>query len=107
MLAEQKIRETYHEIGLCWSYITEITSGKLAEISLEKAYSLNLDFCDLTEICKNCAIVLQGTNEIALVIDIIIRIMKLKNNSSSGQLYSRWLRECVMGFGAFHFVFTT
>lgn len=55
-----------------------MTSGKLVEISLAKAYSLNLDFCDLTEICKNCAIVLQGTNKIALVIDIIIRIMKLK-----------------------------
>lgn len=55
-----------------------MTSGKLAEISLTKAYSLNLDFCDLAEICKNCAIVLQGTNKIALVIDIIIRITKLK-----------------------------
>lgn len=55
-----------------------MTSGKLAEISLAKAYSLNLDFCDLTEICKKCAIVLQGRNKIALVIDSIVRIMKLK-----------------------------
>lgn len=50
----------------------------MAEISLAKGYSLNLDFCDLTEICKNCAIVLQGTNKIALTIDVIIRIAKLK-----------------------------
>lgn len=61
-----------------------MTSGKLAEISLAKAYSLNLDFCDLTEICKNCAIVLQGTNKIALVIDIIIRTMKLKTIVAQG-----------------------
>lgn len=61
-----------------------MTSGKLAKISLAKAYSLNLDFCDLAEIWKNCAIVLQGTNKIALVIDIIISIMKLKITVAQG-----------------------
>lgn len=54
-----------------------MTSGKLAEISLAKAYSLNLD-CELAEICKNYAIVLQGTNKIVLVIDIIIGITRIK-----------------------------
>jgi len=55
-----------------------MNSGKLAEISLAKAYSLNLDFCELAEIRKNCAIALQGTNNIVLVIDIIIGITRLK-----------------------------
>lgn len=39
-----------------------MTSGMLAEISLTKAYSLYLDFCELAQICKNYAIVLHGTN---------------------------------------------
>lgn len=82
-----------------------MTSGKLAEISLAKAYSLDLDFCDLTEILQKLCHCASRYKQNSFGDRYYRKNYEIKNNSSSGQFYSRWLRECVMGFGAFHLEF--
>lgn len=83
-----------------------MTFGKLAESSLAKAYSLNLDFCELAEICKKLCYCASGYKESSSGDQYYHRYYKIKNNNRLG-LNARWLGERVMGFGACHLEFAS